>query len=66
MNKTRNGKITDKEEKYIRSHTDLTVAEIAKNLSVSTGKIYYFIKKNKIVVKSAKNSVKELFQKLEE
>lgn len=59
-------KITEKEEKYIRNHTNLTVSEIAGKLGITAGKIYYFVKKNNIHVKPAKNSVKEFFEKMEE
>lgn len=62
--KIKNGKITRKEEDYIRSHTDKTVAELSKDLGIATGKIYYFIRKNNIRVKQAKNSVREYLEEL--
>ena len=34
MKKERNSKITDKEEKFIRSHTDWTTAQVAEALGV--------------------------------
>ncbi len=64
MKKERNSKITDKEEKFIRSHTDWTTAQVAEALGVSAHKIYYFTKKNGIKLKSTKNTVKEYLEKL--
>lgn len=64
MKKEKNRKITDREEEFIRNHTDWTTTEIAQALGVSVQKIYYFTKKNGIKVKPTRNTVKEYLSKL--
>lgn len=64
MNKEKNRRITNREEEFIRNHTDWTTAEIAQALGVSVQKIYYFTKKNGIKVKPTRNTVKEYLSKL--
>mgnify|MGYP000139240548 CR=1 FL=1 len=64
MRKEKNSKITDKEEKFIREHTDWTTTEVAQALGVSVQKIYYFTKKNGIKLKPTRNTVKEYLSKL--
>lgn len=64
MKKEKHRKITDREEEFIRNHTDWTTTEIAQALGVSVQKIYYFTKKNGIKVKPTRNTVKEYLSKL--
>ena len=49
---------------FIQNHTEMTVKELSQHLRVKPSKIYYYIKKNNIEVKSKKSGVKDFLNTL--